>query len=49
MSNRFPDAAQMAAVHVVAKDQGWDRLSGKRLGLLLWALFHYFAWRIGNG
>ena len=34
---------QWSAVQIVAKSFGWDRMDRKSLGLMLWALFRYYA------
>jgi hypothetical protein len=33
------------AIETVAASFGWDRMTIYDLGLLLWALFRYYAWR----
>jgi len=38
--------AQVAALHKLAAAKGWDKKSPQELGLLLWALFHYYALRL---
>ena len=38
---------QERAVDLVAKAFGWDALPTQELGLLLWALFRYYAKRAG--
>jgi hypothetical protein len=36
------------AITRVAESQGWDERSTDDLGLMLWALFRYYAHRLGS-
>lgn len=36
---------QLAAVMAVAESHGWNRLSDRSLGLMLWAMFRYYVMR----
>ena len=41
----FPTEDQRAGIVKVAKAYGWDRKTNEELGLILWALFHYYVMR----
>jgi hypothetical protein len=36
----------IAALETLAKAQRWDKMSIEDLGVLLWALFHFYARRL---
>lgn len=36
---------EKSCVQSVAEAFGWDKESTHNLGLMLWALFRYYAWR----
>lgn len=38
--------AQRSAVLAVARAHGWDQMSVKDVGLLMWAAFHYYVMRL---
>ena len=37
---------QKRALHIVAEAFGWDDMPIEKLGLILWACFHYYAMRL---
>lgn len=38
-----------SAINALAEAEGWSQRSQHDLGLLLWALFRYYARRLSNG
>lgn len=44
MANTTPE--QDYAIQKVAEAEGWDKRSTYEVGLLLWAIFRYYVWRL---
>lgn len=41
-------ADQYVAVKHVARKMGWEEMSTKHLGLMLFSLFHYYVMRLSD-